>query len=160
MLRLGNVIIGHVNIKEGEFTYGNRLYMADVFAEEGLTEWQSLAKIYTDIYGYNPKWLLRRVRLARFKELVEGIKFWAEAESRELHRVPSAEELRAGIEEVSKARGAMATIKALAKDFAQDPDKILQWPWAKVYGILRDDLKEAEFTEKLHKQQMNKSRGK
>lgn len=159
MLKVGKYILGRVDIQGGAFRYGSRIYMAQVFEEEGLTEWQRLAKIYTEIYGYSPKWLSRRKRLCRFKELADGLLFWVKAEEQELHRTPTAEELMAGVEEISKQRGPMATIKALGKDFGQDPDTILLWPYSKVFGILRDDLKEAEMQEKIHKAYMSKSNG-
>ena len=52
----------------------------------------------------------------------------------------------------------MSTIKALAKAYGKDPDEILQWQYAKVFGILYTDLEERKFEKKYQQQINGKSR--
>jgi hypothetical protein len=77
--------------------------------------------------------------------MLEGIEYWVELESQTLKYDPTPEQERAGI-------------KAIAEKFAFDPDVVLDWQWAKVYGILHADLKEYLYERRLTEIMSNKKR--
>ena len=63
-----------------------------------------------------------------------------------------------GIAQMFAEVGHMGTVKAMAEKFSMDPDAVLRWEWAKVYGILLADLREYEY-EQRYARQMNHGRG-
>lgn len=140
------------NYREGEFTYGARIAVGEIWQREGLREYERLKLAWREMYGYDAKllWPLG-VRVRRLIRLREGLEYWFRLEADTLKAEPTAEQLRAGIRELGEKIGEMGTIKALAKDYHVDPDEVLQWPWGKVYGILLTDLEEHKYNERLTK---------
>ena len=84
-------------------------------------------------------------------KVIEGITYWADLENKELAYKPSEEEKRAGIIELNDKVGYLSTVKVLAKNYSLDPDLILSWSWSKVFGILKTDLEEFRYQERLNK---------
>lgn len=145
MLRIGKIVLGKVDMKGGEFTYGNRIVFIDIFRDKSLSEYQQLKAAFREIYGYSPRLLPIRMRYRWLMEIVEGIAYWCEVEQRELDYTPTADEVAAGVEDYQKKIGILGTIEALAEKFSQDPDTILRWSNSKVFGFLRKDLLEAKY---------------
>jgi hypothetical protein len=81
--------------------------------------------------------------------MLEGIEYWVELEGQTLKYDPTPEQERAGIKKLFNEVGHMGTVKAIAEKFGFDPDVVLDWQWAKVYGILHADLKEYLYERKL-----------
>lgn len=152
MLRVGNIVLGHIDVDAGEFTYQNRIAFGELFGREDLTDYQKLAEAHREIYGYSARWLPRRVRLRRFAEIAEGLADWVKLEQMELKHNPSPEEIAAGIEEYSKEVGEDGTVSALAEQFGQTPMEVRRWPYAEAFRYLRANAKNGQFREKLNKQ--------
>ena len=136
-------------MQEGGFTYSQRIEMADIFTDASLSAWDKVFKAHRLLYGWSGRRLPRRWMTARLTRMVDGIEYWCDAEKVALEYRPKAEEKGAGIEAYSKAVGDMGTIKAVAKAYSRDPDEVLKWPWAKVFGILQTDLEEFKYSERL-----------
>lgn len=147
-MRIGNIYLGTLDIKEGEFTYGNRIALGIIFEDATLTEYQKLKAAHTELYGYSCRWLPLRVRYKRLTAILEGVAHWCKIEAQELHYEPTADEIAAGVEEFSKRVGALSTIEALASKFGKDPDTILKWSYSKVFGFLRADLLRNQYRKK------------
>lgn len=135
----------------GEFTYGNRIALGDIFAEEGKTEYQKLKAAFHEVYGYSCRLVPLRRRLAMLNDIAQGLLSWVEKEQKLLHYKPSPNELAAGIKELSERVGSMSTIKAIAKAYGRDPDEVLQWSYSKVFGILFTDLEEFNYQTRYNK---------
>lgn len=145
MLRIGNIVLGKVDVKGGEFTYGNRIALIDIFRDKSLGEYEQMKQAFKEVYGYTPRLLPIRMRYRWLMDIVEGVAYWCEVEQRELDYTPTADEVAAGVEDYQKKIGCLGTIEALAEKFGQDPDTILKWSYSKVFGFLRKDLLEAKF---------------
>lgn len=151
MIRIGKIVIGQLDLEGGEFTYGNRIALGEIFSDENRSEYQRLGAAFRELYGYSCRVLPIRLRLRAFERIVTGMTGWVGKEQEMLHYEPSADELAAGIRELSRRVGSFSTIKALAKSYGRDPDEILQWDYAKIFGILYTDLEEHKFEEKYAK---------
>lgn len=160
MIRIGDIVIGHLDIIGGEFTYGNRIAIGNIFGDEKKGIYRRLKEAHSEIYGYSCRWLPKRWRYKRLTAMAEGIRFWVEQEQAKLNYTPTADELAAGIEELGKKVGALSTIKSLAKTFATDPDVILRWPYSKVFGFLHLELQESNFNRRFSAVIKNKANGK
>lgn len=143
--------IGVVNIQGGEFTYGNRIALADIFKDEGKTEYQKMKEAFREIYGYSCRWLPRKKRYRTLIGIVEGFSEWIKRENTVLDYKPTQDQLRAGIEQYSKAVGSMSTVHAIAERFSEDPDTVLRWDYAKVFGILFVDLERYKYQQRERK---------
>lgn len=107
---------------------------------------RALYKKDTTMNDYMDKKLIKYIG-----KVIEGITYWAELENKELTYKPSEEEKRAGIIELNDKVGYLGTVKVLAKNYYLDPDLILSWSWSKVFGILKTDLEEFRYQERLNK---------
>lgn len=143
----------------GEFSYGQRLGVGDIFQDENLSEYQRLKAAWKELYGWSLRLMLPFMRARRVKRMLDGIKYWADVESKTLNFEPDDDAKKAGIALLSEEVGTLGTVKALAEKFKCDPDVILGWQWGKVYGILYTDLKEYEYHRRLDKVLKRKSNG-
>lgn len=151
MKRICGIKVGGIDWDSADFTYGQRLELGDIFGNEETSEYSKLCEAFKCMYGYSRKWLPMRMRIRVFDRILNGFKEWIEKEQTMLKYTPSSEEMSAGIQELSAKVGSMATIKQIAKSYSIDPDKVLEWPYAKVFAILYTDLEERKFDEKLRK---------
>lgn len=135
--------------EEGTFTYGQRIGIGEILRNEDASEYQRLKDCWKELYGWSPRLMPRRMRKRRFDRMIDGIRYWVDLEAETLKYDPTPDQERAGIKNMFAQVGHMGTVKALAEKFGKDPDVILSWEWAKVYGILHADLKEYEYERRL-----------
>ena len=113
----------------GEFSYGQRLGVGDIFQDENLSEYQRLKAAWKELYGWSLRLMLPFMRARRVKRMLDGIKYWADVESKTLNFEPDDDAKKAGIALLSEEVGTLGTVKALAEKFKCDPDVILGWQW-------------------------------
>lgn len=133
------------DMSEGDFSYGARIALGDIFADESRSEYQRAKAAWRELYGWSPRVMPPLMRARAFKRMVEGFAEWVRREQEMLSYTPTADEVAAGYEAYCKRIGASGTIYALAKAFGVDPDEVLRWKYAKVFGILYHDLEELKF---------------
>ncbi|MDR0682025.1 MAG: hypothetical protein LBG15_09300 [Dysgonamonadaceae bacterium] len=143
-----------IDVKAGHLTYGQRIELGDLFASEksDTEKFNETFRIMHDITPdfSNPEEM--KIYSQYYKEIIDGLVFWFEKEKHLLDYQPEPEEIRAGIKELSAKTGYYGTIKAIAKNYAKDPDEILQWKYGKIFGILYSDLEELKYSKRLRKQ--------
>lgn len=146
-----------IDVKGGQMTYGQRIELGKICDKYAKMDDFKKSKLIKELYFclHNEMPIISpftiKSLLSYTKEIIEGITFWVEKEQKLLKYDPTPEELRAGIRDLSEKVADFGTIKALAKTYAQDPDIILEWKYAKVFGLLYTDLEEHKFTVKLNK---------
>lgn len=150
MIRIGKYGIGKIDWNK-DFTYGNRIALEQIFASDKSDYWK-MCDAFKEMYGFSRRVLPMKLRTEVFESIAIGLKEWIDKEQELLNYTPSAEEIRAGIKDLSDKVGNMSTIKSLAKTYATDPDKVLEWPYSKVFVILYTDLEERKFEKKLSKE--------
>ena len=138
--------------EEGGFSYGQRIEVGMVLSDESLTEYRRLTAAWRVLYGWPARLMPPRIRVRRLARMVAGIQHWFNLEAQELKYIPTVEEERAGLKSLTAEVGVMGTVNALAQKFGMDPDAVLRWEYAKVYGILRSDLKEFLYSRRLSEQ--------
>ena len=139
-----------VDIKTGAFTYSQRIDLGKILYGE-YNDLQKFEKVIKLMYGVTPKIYELENYTKHFESAIEGLIFWVEKEKELLDYKPTAEQLSAGIDELSKKTGEYGTILSIAKNFSKDPDEILQWKYGKVFGILYTDLQNHLFSERYQK---------
>ena len=139
-----------IDIKAGKMTFGQRIELGKIFQGEG-SDVEKFNQTFKCLHGFQPKVKEFKELIAYFHEILEGIRFWIEQEGHLLKYEPTAEELSAGIRQLSARIGEFGTIKALAKTYGRDPDEILQWEYSKVFGILYTDLEEHKYQKRFNK---------
>lgn len=150
MLKIGGKIVGRLDWGAGAFTYGNRINMGEILQRES-NEYRALCIIYKEVYGWSARWLPFRKRYKVFSMITKQLQGWIDKEQTMLRYEPTEEQKRAGLDRLNKAVGEMATIRALAKEYGQDPDTILSWQYGKVFGILLCNLEEHKYNERYKK---------
>lgn len=140
--------IAFLDIRGGKFTYGQRIELAGIFSASGLSDTELYDRTMRCLYPdrkvrYTGKWM------THFEQIVHGLEFWAQREQTMLNYQPTGEELAAGINELGKKLGPMATVMTLAEKFGKDPDEILRWEYGKVFGLLYADLENFKFQRRL-----------
>ena len=150
-----NVIKSKIDVKAGNLTFGQRIELGKIMASDA-NEVEKFEKVFMCLHNFTPKQKEYMGLVDYFKEIVLGLKFWIDTEATMLVYEPTPEEKRAGIKELTHNIGEFGTIKALAKAYSQDPDEILLWKYAKVFGILYTDLEEYNFSARYNKVIENK----
>lgn len=147
--RASNIILSKIDVKGGKFTFEQRIELGKIFTS-GNDEIIIFKKVFKCLHDYDP--ILKDLKkLSPYLiEITEGLKFWIEAEQNGLKYEPSDDEKKAGILQLSKKLGELATIKSLAKNFGKDMDEVLKWEYGKVFGILFADLEEYKFQKKYN----------
>jgi hypothetical protein len=156
----GQSKLSKIDIRAGDLTYENRIDLGNLFASEK-TDAEKFSEIFQILHKTTPdfsdeegmEWYLEY-----YREIIDGLTFWFEKEKELLDYQPEPEEIRAGIRELSAKVGPYGTIKAIAKNYARDPDEILQWKYGKVFGILYTDLEEFKYSKRLNKQYERRSK--
>lgn len=151
MIRVGKIVLGQLNVAAGDFTYGNRIALGDIFQNEELSEYRKMASAFKEIYGYSCRLLPLRRRVRVLTAIVRDFAAWCNNEQTLLKYDPTPDELAAGINDLSKKVGSMATVHAIARKYAKDPDEILKWEYSKVFGILYTDLENTKYEQRLNK---------
>lgn len=139
-----------VDFRAGDFTYGQRIELASIASDPNRSEGRKFIDMLHAIYpkanvSFTAAWF------AEYERLIDGLRFWIDKEQSMLQYNPSADEIAAGIQELTKKLGPMSTVIALATKFSQDPDTILEWKYAKVFGLLYADIEAAKFQKRLSK---------
>lgn len=157
MWRLGSIVLGGLDIEGGEFTYGNRIAIGEIFRSPEMGEYAKIAATHKELYGYSCRWWPVRWRYRRLERMMDGVLSWVRREQELLKYTPTNDELAAGIEEFGQRVGDLATIKALAKAYGAHPNEVLKWDYATVFGILYTDLEETKFNRRFTATIRNKS---
>lgn len=149
-------IMRKVDIRGGQFTYGQRIELGRILQDAKLSEF---AKMEACMRCLVPKWSFLNIResIAWWPEVIDGLAYWINRENKELYKAPTTEEKAAGILDMQRKISYMGVITSLAKEFATDPDTILSWKYAKVFNILYTDMQRAIFHERLHKNREEKA---
>ena len=135
-----------IDIKGGEFTYGQRIELGGILAnKQDRPEHELFLETIELMYGRKPTVSEYKEAIKAFRHIVEGLVFWIELESRQLKYEPTQEEKDAGLERYAAEVGELGTAYALAKEFAKDPDEILLWKYGKVFGYLRKQKADGDF---------------
>lgn len=145
MVRIGKLTIGRIDMEGGQFTYGNRIALGEIFSDTSKDAYRKLKDAFRELYGYSPTLLPIKCRVKALDAILDGFKEWIEKEKDMLAYKPTADEEKAGIRELTQKVGSLATIDALAEKYGKDPDDILKWDYAKVFGILFTDLEKHKY---------------
>lgn len=151
MLRVGKFVIGRLDVAGGSFTYGNRIALGEIFRDEDRSSYRKMKDAFIELYGWSPLLIPLRRRVRVMTKMLEDIKGWLDRERQLLTFEPEPDQITAGIHELAKAVGDMGTVKAIAKAYSQDPDAVLKWEYAKVFGILFTDLEEHKYEKRYNK---------
>lgn len=145
-----SVIKSKIDIKSGKMTFGQRIELGIIFAGSD-SEIVKFQRVFECLHGYSPKIKNYKKLIDYFTEIVNGLKYWSDAESKMLKYEPTPEEKLAGIQSLSKKIGSMGTVDALAEKYGVDPDIVINWDYAKVFGILYADLEKAKYQRSYQK---------
>jgi len=140
-----------IDIEAGEMTYGQRIKLGKIFQNGETSEAQKFEQVFQCLHKFIPLPVQYKMLLSYFERITAGLKSWIEKEQSLLKYEPTADEISAGIGELAERIGEFGVVKALAKDFGKDPDEILKWEYAKVFGILFSDLEESKFHKRYMK---------
>lgn len=145
-----NIIKSKIDIKAGSMTFGQRIELGKIFSNAD-DELLNFENTFVCLHGYKPKLIEFPKLTDYFTEIVEGIAHWVNAETIMLKYEPTPEQKQAGIKALSKSIGEMGTVDALAEKYGIDPDVVLGWEYAKVFGILFADLEKAKYQKRYNK---------
>ena len=143
-------ILSKINVKAGDLTFGQRIEIGKIYSDTSKSELDKFEAIFIALHKYKPKAKEYSKLIDYFIEIITGLEFWVNQENILLKYEPTEKEKRAGIKQLTLDTGELGTIKALAKNYSQDPDTILIWKYGKVFGILYSDLKEYLYQTKYH----------
>lgn len=137
------------DIKGGQMTFGERIALGRIISGGQIEVEQFKACMAVMCPGHKVKFT--QEEMAYWHEILVGIKYWVHREQKELKYNPTAEEVAAGIDQLTMKVGEMSTITALAEKFAKDPDEILLWKYGKIFNILYNNLQSYLYKVNLDK---------
>ena len=134
----------------GDFTFGQRIELGDILADDSRTDLQKFKDVFECIEGKAPSLAKIGLKGAKkyrleFARIVEGLQHWAKLENERLNEEPTDEEKRAGVAKFSKNVGHLGTVVSLARMYNTDPDDVLKWKYSKVFGLLYVNLEEFRY---------------
>lgn len=144
------VLLSKIDIKAGDMSFSQRIELGKIFSGKD-DELLKFEKSFVCLHNFQPKLTEYKKLLPYFEQIIEGLKHWSTTESIMLKYTPTPEEKQAGIMDLSKKIGELGTAKAIAKTYGMDPDVVLGWNYAKVFGILYTDLEENKFNRRYQK---------
>lgn len=145
-----------IDIRGGQMTYAQRIRLGEILTS-GAKEREMFRQTFDCLCeGYTPRYT--RVEMQYVMEVIDGIRYWIDRESKELSSKPSADEVAAGINLLSKRTGYMATLVALGEKFGCDPDEVLGWKYGKVFNILLVNKENADFSRRYREVLSKKKR--
>lgn len=148
---IDEVLLNKIDIKAGNCSFGQYIGLKKLI-RSATDEVEIVEGLFKELHNYNIKPSEYLKAVPYINEISDAMLYWQEQENALLNYEPTQEEKNAGIEQLSKNIGELATIKALAKDYSQDPDYILEnWKWGKVFGILYSDLETYKYQERYRK---------
>jgi len=139
-----------IKIKEGKMTYGQRIDLGIILGSNIQSESQKFSEVFKCLYGEEIKVNEFTGFMQQYQEVLSGLIYWMEQEKNLLKYEPSLLEIKAGISALMEKIGDFGTVKSLAKAYSKDPDEILNWEYAKVFGILYTDLEESKYQKKYY----------
>lgn len=146
-------MINKIDIKGGQMTFGQRIELGKILENQSLSEAQKFT-LCMEALDCTVKY--DNEHMQYWEEIIRGIKFWVEKETRDLKYRPTPEEYAAGIEVLSMQVAEMGTIMAISEKFSQDPDAVLQWKYGKIFNILYTNLHSFLYSLRLQKIQAKK----
>jgi len=150
-ITIKEVLQNKIDVKAGDCSFGQYIELKQLLRST-TDEVTIVGGFFKILHNYDLKPREYKKAIPYIEEISKALIYWQEQENTLLKYEPSIEEKRAGIEQLSKDIGELGTIKALAKDYSQDPDYILEnWKWGKVFGILYSDLETYKYQERYRK---------
>lgn len=145
-------------IKDGQFTFGQRIELGQIVSDPKTTEWYKFKACMACLHpDYTIQYNVEEMEY--WEEILEGIQWWIRREQNDLKYIPTPEEYAAGIEALSLMVGEMSTICAMAEKFSTgDPDIVLGWKYGKVFNVLYTNLKTFLYKDNLDKQLKQKAK--
>ena len=143
-------MIEQIDIRSDErFTYGMRIELGKILSDEQRTDFEKYEQSMLCVYGVKPTPREYVKMFSYFEGIIEGLRYWVDAETNMLHSTPSADEIAAGVEQYSSV-GELATIVQLAKDFHVFPNDILKRPYSEIFSILLVEREKSDFERRLN----------
>lgn len=139
-----------IDIRSDErFTYGMRVELGKILSDEQRTDFEKYEQSMLCVYGVKPTPREYVKMFPYFEGIIDGLRYWVDAETQMLHSTPSADEIAAGVEQYSSV-GELATIVQLAKDFHVFPNDILKRPYSEIFSILLVEREKSDFERRLN----------
>jgi hypothetical protein len=137
-----------VDIKAGDMTLAQRSELGAIVSSD-MNELGKFNAVFECLHDFTPRQDQYEGLIDYFKEILEGILFWAKVESTELKFEPTAKERQAGIEKLNENMGCFGVADSIGQRYSIDPDEVMQWKYSKVFLILVKDYREEKFKRKL-----------
>lgn len=137
------------DIKSGDFTYGERIALGRLLAQEK-SEYQlikGVIEILHEVEITPDDALNLREYVAT---IIEDFGKWLERENTELHIEPTPEEVQAGVEQLSKACGDMGVVVSLAEKYQCSFEQVYKMPYVEVFTIQKVGVERQKFERRLN----------
>jgi len=137
-----------IDIKAGDMTLAQRSELGAIVSSD-MNELGKFNAVFECLHDFTPRQDQYDGLIEYFREILEGILFWAKVETTELKFEPTAKELQAGIEKLNENMGCFGVADSIGHRYSIDPDEVMQWKYSKVFLILVKDYREEKFKRKL-----------
>lgn len=137
------------DIKGGDFTYGERIALGRLLAQEK-SEYQlikGVIEILHEVEITPDDALNLREYVAT---IIEDFGKWLERENTELHIEPTPEEVQAGVDKLSKACGDMGVVVSLAEKYQCSFEQVYKMPYVEVFTIQKVGVERQKFERRLN----------
>lgn len=142
--------IQKIDVKSGRLSFGQRIELGKIISSDK-DDITTLIEVINCLHDFRPTKRQIIIMSKYIDDILHGLKYWNDAENTLLKYDPTPEEKMAGIQSLSKKIGSMGTVDALAEKYGVDPDIIINWEYAKVFGILFADLEKAKYQRSYQK---------
>lgn len=140
-----------VDVLGGDMTYGQRIELGKILSDDSISDYERFENVFYCLHGNKPSLLQYPKLVDYYTAIINGIVHWSKTEEELLHYEPTEEERRAGVKEYHTNVGELSAIHSMAKNFSKDPDEVLNWDYAKVFGILLNDLESYKYQQRFNK---------
>lgn len=147
------------NIREGDFTYGERIRLVQILKEEERDDISRVQDIIECLHGKRVS-ARSAERLTPYAveistELIE----WLKREEKECSVPPQADAIKAGAQEYAAEVGDMGAVVDLAERFGKSFADVYAMPYTEVFAIWKVDAARARYNRRLEQVMKNKQHG-
>lgn len=148
------------DISEGDMTYGERIELGRIIKDQEMGDYQRIKEVVKCLYDVEvtPK---EAVDLAdHVEDILTDLVEWMKREHQAFYIEPTAEEVKANIQGLTKACGDMGDVVSLAESFHCTFEEVYKRPYLEIFTIHKVHAERTRYERRLSKVYMDKNKHK
>lgn len=137
------------DIAAGDMLFGEYIALGRILRAEGMNDIERTKAIVKTLHNKDVSDTIALLLIPYGLQVAEGYIAWQEKENQECHVPPRPEATQAGIDQLAKEVGDMATVVQFAERFGRTFEQVYNMPYLEVFAIWKVDAATARYQRRL-----------